>query len=90
MKKTNLTLDDIKTVYYLLKQREIHPKGSFDDFGRFFLKDAELVNVRKPSRQYNLSQMNAGRTLKFVKATAEKYDCQNIEELLSCFNNILP
>lgn len=77
--------DDLKAVYQLLKDRKIHPKGIFDKMGRFYLEDDELVDVRSPSAKYPFSQMNAGRTAKFVKAIAEKYKVQSKDELLALF-----
>jgi hypothetical protein len=84
-KQSALTKDDIKSVYVMLKNREIHPSGDFDKQGRFYLSDAELVDVRTPSTKYPYSQMNAGRGAKFVKAMADKYGCQNVGELVSRF-----
>lgn len=76
---------DMKKVYEMLKNREIHPEGEFDKMGRFYLEDYDLVDVRSPSVKYPYSQMNAARTSKFVKAMAEKYKVQNIEQLISLF-----
>ena len=83
--KTAISKDDLKEVYTMLKNREIHPKGIFDKQGRFYIADDELVDVRSPSSKYPYSQMNAGRTSKFVKAMAEKYKVQSKEELISLF-----
>lgn len=83
--ETNISKDALKEVYQMLKDRQIHPCGEFDKQGRFYLEDDELVDVRTPSAKYPFSQMNAGRTSKFVKAIAEKYKVQSKEELLSLF-----
>lgn len=72
---------DIKQVYVALRDRDENPRGNFDKQGRFYVIDADLVDVRSPSFKYPYSQMNAARTAKFVKALAEKYKCQSIEEL---------
>lgn len=81
-----LTKEELKSVYLKLKSRELHPMGEFDKMGRFYLKDSELVSCRAPSTKYPYSQMNAGRTGKFVKAIADKYACKTVEELESRFN----
>lgn len=80
-----ITKDDLKTVYVMLKDRQLHPAGEFDKAGRFYLEDAELVDVRAPSAKYPFSQMNAGRTSKFVKAMSEKYKPQTLDQLISLF-----
>lgn len=69
---STLTKEELKSVYLKLKSRELHPMGEFDKMGRFYLKDSELVSCRAPSTKYPYSQMNAGRTGKFVKAIADK------------------
>jgi len=81
--ETKVSREEIKEVYIKLKERKENPKGTFDSQGRFYLRDSELVNVRSPSTKYPYSQMNAGRTAAFVKAIAEKYKCQTLEELES-------
>ena len=81
----NVSQEEMKEVFLMLKNREIHPRGEFDKQGRFYLKDAELVDVRSPSVRYPYPQMNAGRTAKFVKDMAKKYKCQSKGELLSKF-----
>jgi hypothetical protein len=73
--------EDIKKVYEMLKSRTIHPRGSFDDAGRWYANNDDLINVRAPSRAFPYSQMNACRTLKYVKAVAEKFSCETVEEL---------
>ncbi|OPH35178.1 hypothetical protein [Moraxella atlantae] len=76
---------ELKQVYEMLKNRQLHPAGEFDNAGRFYLEDYELVDVRAPSAKYPFSQMNAGRTSKFVKAMAEKYKVQTLDQLISLF-----
>ncbi len=78
---TKEQLLNIKIVFDKLKNREIHPSGHFDDSGRFYLYNADLIDVRQPSRRYPYSQMLAGRTLKYVTAVANKFNCYNAEEL---------
>lgn len=77
----NLTDEELKAVYLKLKNRELHPRGSFDRAGRFWLDDSELVDCRLPSSKYPYSQMSAGRTAKFVKKIADKYKCSSLAEL---------
>jgi hypothetical protein len=71
----------IATVYNELQERKIHPAGTFDKGGRFYLNNSDLVNVRTPSRTWPYSQMVAGRTKKYVRKVAEKYGCDSIEAL---------
>lgn len=85
-KTHNLTNEELKEVYLMLKDRQIHPKGTFDKMGRFYLEDYDLVKVKAPSLKYPYTQMNAGRTAKFVKAIANKYNCQTKTELLRRFD----
>lgn len=80
-----LSRDVYKEVYVMLKDRALHPTGSFDKAGRFYLKDSELVDCRRPSAKYPYTQMNAARTASFVKAISRKYACSSKEELLSRF-----
>lgn len=83
--QVGVTKEEMKEVFKMLKERELHPAGSFDKAGRFYLRDSELVSVRRPSAQYPYSQMNAGRTSKFVKDISEKYKVQSKEELIALF-----
>lgn len=83
----NVSKDDLKEVYLMLKERKLHPVGEFDKRGRFYLEDDELVDVRPPSAAHPYSQMSAGRTSKFVKAMAEKYKVQSKDELLALFTS---
>ena len=85
--ETLVSNDNMKDVFKMLKNRELHPKGYFDKQGRFYLEDKELVDVRAPSVKYPYSQMVAGRTSKFVKKIAEKYRCKNKNELIACFKS---
>lgn len=82
MRLKNMKTQAIVNVYALLKNRTINPSGSFDKAGRFYLEHSELVNVREPSRSFPYSQINAGRTLKYVQKVAEKFNCANNEEVL--------
>ena len=85
MKTTKENLNAaIESVYRKLQNREIHPSGQFDSGGRFYLDNADLVKVRTPSRAYPYSQMLAGRTKKYVKGVAEKFNCENEEDILRC------
>jgi hypothetical protein len=80
-----ITNEQIKSVYFDLKERKLHPTGEFDKAGRFYLEH-NLTNVRSPSRAYPYSQMVAGRTLKYVKALVTHYNIQSEEELRKFFN----
>ncbi len=75
--------EEIKQVYEMLKNRQIHPSGEFDKGGRFYAQHDDLINVRTPSRAWPFSHMTACRTLKYVKAVCEKFQCKNIDELKS-------
>ena len=48
MKNTKqlLTQQDIKSICLQLKNRYRHPCGYFDNAGRFYAKDNDLMNVR--------------------------------------------
>lgn len=83
--EVGVTKDDMKEVYRMLQERELHPHGTFDNAGRFYLTDSYLVDVRAPSRSHPYSHMVAGRTAKFVKAIAECYKVQSKDELISLF-----
>jgi hypothetical protein len=79
--------DAINEVFNLLKDKSIYPKGYFDKAGRFYLHDSDLVNVREPSLKYPYTQLNAGRTKKFVTKIVEKYDCKTVIDILTHFRN---
>ena len=83
--ESTITKEEIKEVFVMLKNRELHPRGHFDKQGRFYIEDQELIDCRTPSVKYPYSQMNAGRTSKFVKAMAEKYKVNNKAELIALF-----
>jgi len=85
-KEPTVSGEDMKEVFTMLKNRELHPAGKFDSQGRFYLRDNELVDVRTPSAKYPFSQMNAGRTAKFVKAIANKYKPDTKQELIDLFS----
>lgn len=76
-----VTKEDIKEVYLSLKEREIHPTGTFDKQGRWYAKHRELICVRSPSKAYPYSELLACRTHKYVEAIAEKCQPTTIEEL---------
>ena len=75
-------MEAIREVWNLLKDRKINPAGTFDSGGRFWSANADLISVRAPSRRWPYSHMSACRTLRYVKAVAEKYRCTNKNELL--------
>jgi|APSaa5957512535_1039671.scaffolds.fasta_scaffold34737_6 hypothetical protein len=72
---------DIREVYEDLKYRNINPSGSFDNGGRWYASNTELINVRSPSRAWPYSEMTACRTLKYVTAVSNKFNCQDADEL---------
>ena len=75
--------DQIITVWNKLKNREIHPSGSFDNTGRFYAENQELVeDVRSPSRAYPYSEMKACRTKKYVLRCALFYDTKTLDKLI--------
>ena len=82
----SISKTEIKEVFTMLKNRELHPCGEFDEKGRFYLEDSHLVNVREPSKRYPYSQMTAGRTMKFVEAIIAEYKIDNKEDLIRKFN----
>jgi len=77
-----ISKEAIKNVYQQLKDRKIDPSGSFDNGGRWYAEHKDLINVRTPSRRWPYSELTACRTLKYVKAVAEKFGCDTEEELL--------
>ena len=66
--------------YLKLKNREIHPEGTFDSGGRFYLAESEkhdcCQGIRSPSRAYPYSEMVHARTLKHV---AQKFGVDEVE-----------
>ena len=72
----------IKEVYLMLKYKEINPSGYFDQGGRWFSHNQNLINVREPSRAWPYSQLTACRSLKYVKKIADINGTQSIEELI--------
>ena len=66
------TIQEAITEYKKLQAREIHPEGTFDSGGRFYLSEKFecCKGIRNPSRAHPYSEMVHGRTLKHV---AHKY-----------------
>ena len=70
------------TEYLKLENREIHPEGTFDKGGRFYLAESEKCDccrgIRSPSRAYPYSEMVHARTLKHVanKFGVDEKDCR--------------
>lgn len=75
--------DTIKEVYAMLQAREIHPSGSFDAKKRFYALHSDLINVRTPSAAYPFSELVACRTLKYVKAVCDKFECTTKDGLIA-------
>lgn len=71
-----------KSIYQLLKDREINPSGTFDKSGRFYADNSDLINVRRPSFKWPYSEMIGCRTMKYVKALRDKH----FKELVNCKN----
>tara|TARA_R110000823_G_scaffold171423_1_gene303874 strand:- start:250 stop:501 length:252 start_codon:yes stop_codon:yes gene_type:complete len=74
----------IKEVYTMLKDREINPSGYFDDGGRWFSHNADLIDVREPSRAWPYSQLTACRSRKYVAKIAEKHKVETVQQLIKC------
>lgn len=72
----------VKEVYEMLQEREIHPSGNFDNGGRFYALNDDLIDVRRPSRRWPNSHMLACRTLKYVKKVYDKFSPENKESLI--------
>ena len=87
MKNANETKKEIETaikeVYTMLKERSVHPSGKKDQGGRWYADHGDLINVREPSRAWPWSQMASCRTKKYVKAIAEKFNCNTTQEIIS-------
>lgn len=79
----NIEALEVEVVYRMLKNRAIHPSGSFDGAQRWYADNQDLINVREPSRAHPYSQMSACRTLKYVKAVARKFKCKSKNELIA-------
>ena len=61
------TIKEAALRFINLKNRSIHPEGSFDKGGRFYLDTKySCCNVRSPSRAHPYSQMVHGRTAEHV------------------------
>lgn len=71
----------VNAVYADLKDRKIHPSGSFDTEGRWWAEHRDLIDVRAPSRRFPYSEMLACRTRKYVAAVQKKFNCKSVEEL---------
>jgi len=74
----------INTVYNMLKDRDINPRGKFDSAGRFYASNSELISVRSPSRAWPYPEMMACRTKKYVKKVAGKFNCETVSQLINC------
>ena len=79
---TKTTQNAIKAVFGMLKNRDINPTGTFDDAGRWYAENDDLIDVRSPSRSYPYPEMVACRTKKYVTAVAEKFGCKTKKTIL--------
>jgi len=73
--------ETINQVYAELQSRSINPSGKFDNAGRWYAENSDLISVRSPSRAWPYSQMLACRTKKYVARVATKYGCETVEQL---------
>jgi len=81
-KFTKENKETIQEVFEMLKSREIHPSGEFDNKGRWYAENSWAISVRSPSNAYPYSEMVACRTKKYVQAVAYEFNCTTKEELL--------
>ena len=80
-KKQEQIKQNIVIIYSELKERMIHPSGTFDKGGRWYAENGDLISCRSPSRSWPYSEMTACRTRKYVTAVQEKFSCKTVEEL---------
>jgi len=73
--------DHINTVFVQLKEREINPSGRFDNGGRWYADNGELLACRAPSRAYPYSEMTACRTRNYVLRCAVKFNTKTLKQL---------
>jgi len=71
----------INIVYLELKERMIHPSGEFDNGGRWYADNSDLISCRTPSRSWPYSEMQACRTKKYVKKVQESFKCKTVKSL---------
>ena len=76
-----LSENDIEKVYFLLKNRVIHPSGSWDSDGRWFAKHSDLISVGTPSLRWPYKEMQNCRKRDYVLKVAKRFNCKTIEEL---------
>lgn len=82
-----LSREDIKEVYLMIRYGELFIDGSYDRAGRFWVKDGELLGKSdNPSTKYRYKMHDAAMTSYFVKAVADKYNCKTKEDLISQFS----
>jgi len=62
--------DAIREVTVELKDRTLHPSGTFDSAGRWYSDHEEMTSCRTPSRAYPYSEMTHCRTAKWVTLRA--------------------
>tara|TARA_R110002020_G_scaffold247905_1_gene461937 strand:- start:272 stop:532 length:261 start_codon:yes stop_codon:yes gene_type:complete len=79
--KIEIKKEAIQEVYQQLKNRAIHPSGEFDNGGRWYSSNQDLISVRTPSRAWPYSEMTACRTKKYVGKVWEKFGCKTKAEL---------
>lgn len=72
----------IHTVFKMLQNREIHPKGTFDSKKRFTALNSDLIDVRAPSAAWPNSHMLACRTKKYVTKVYDKFKCESMKDLI--------
>lgn len=77
----------VKTVYYLMKNRLVHPEGTFDKAGRWYPDNMYecCSDIRGPSRSYPYSYMLHCRTKKHID-TVLNNDPNFLSYILSHFD----
>tara|TARA_R100001443_G_scaffold112788_1_gene126741 strand:+ start:578 stop:817 length:240 start_codon:yes stop_codon:yes gene_type:complete len=73
----------INEVYLELKNRIIHPSGTFGKGNKWKATNSDLISVRSPSWKWPYSELHACRTKKYVKKCVEKFNCTTKEDLLN-------
>jgi len=82
--KIKMTKNEIiNSIYEILKNRVIDPSGEFDDKGRWYANNTNLINVRPPSLAWPYSELLACRTKKYVTKCYEYFKCRTVEDLMS-------
>jgi len=73
--------DAIRKANKLLLNRNEHPRGKFDNAGRFYLEYRDISTSRNPSRAYPYSELNEGRGKPYLMRLWEHCGCQSESDL---------